>query len=179
MGRNGKLWLFITFNLAYTIRTVHLFIFVSFSSTAGCCLYCFRLPYPFVKASQTQAAVILRPTNGDFLKWVHLIVALCVLMIISFLLINLFALNPKRERKNIGLRLSLMLCKMKWLKMDICKFFIHQVLLISLTSLSVCLRHILAVWPVNSHLLGSYDVWWYINVLWLFSLWELMNETLG
>ncbi|KAG5670220.1 hypothetical protein PVAND_000498 [Polypedilum vanderplanki] len=28
----------------------------------------FRLPYPFVRASQTQAAVILRPTNGDFLN---------------------------------------------------------------------------------------------------------------
>jgi len=28
----------------------------------------FRLPYPFVKATQTQAAVILRPTSGDFLN---------------------------------------------------------------------------------------------------------------
>ncbi|CAG9807397.1 unnamed protein product [Chironomus riparius] len=28
----------------------------------------FRLPYPFVRASQTQAAVILRPTKGDFLN---------------------------------------------------------------------------------------------------------------
>lgn len=34
----------------------------------------FRLPYPFVRASQTQAAVILRPTKGDFLKYVlHMI----------------------------------------------------------------------------------------------------------
>ncbi|CRK94982.1 CLUMA_CG008470, isoform A [Clunio marinus] len=28
----------------------------------------FRLPYPFVRATQAQAAVILRPTNGDFLN---------------------------------------------------------------------------------------------------------------
>ncbi|CAO1425564.1 unnamed protein product [Diamesa tonsa] len=28
----------------------------------------FRLPYPFVKATQAQASVILRPTNGDFLN---------------------------------------------------------------------------------------------------------------
>lgn len=28
----------------------------------------FRLPFPFVKASQYPCAVILRPTNGDFLK---------------------------------------------------------------------------------------------------------------
>lgn len=28
----------------------------------------FRLPYPFIKASQYPCAVILRPTTGDFLK---------------------------------------------------------------------------------------------------------------
>lgn len=28
----------------------------------------FRLPYPFVKASQYPCSVVLRPTNGDFLK---------------------------------------------------------------------------------------------------------------
>lgn len=28
----------------------------------------FRLPYPFVKASQYPCAVVLRPTHGDFLK---------------------------------------------------------------------------------------------------------------
>lgn len=28
----------------------------------------FRLPFPFVKASQYPSSVVLRPTNGDFLK---------------------------------------------------------------------------------------------------------------
>lgn len=30
----------------------------------------FRLPYPFIRASQYPCAIILRPTIGDFLKWV-------------------------------------------------------------------------------------------------------------
>lgn len=28
----------------------------------------FRLPYPFIRASQYPCAIVLRPTTGDFLK---------------------------------------------------------------------------------------------------------------
>jgi len=30
----------------------------------------FRLPYPFVRATQYPCAIVLRPSTGDFLKWV-------------------------------------------------------------------------------------------------------------
>lgn len=30
----------------------------------------FRLPYPFVRASQHPCSVVIRPTTGDFLQWV-------------------------------------------------------------------------------------------------------------
>lgn len=32
----------------------------------------FRVPYPFVKASQHPRAIVMKPTHGDFLKYVML-----------------------------------------------------------------------------------------------------------
>lgn len=45
-------------------------IFVLLKVTQCLNVYC-RYPYPFVKASQYPCAVILKPTDGDFLKSVY------------------------------------------------------------------------------------------------------------
>lgn len=33
----------------------------------------FRLPYPFIKPHQHPCSIILRPTTGDFLKYVYIL----------------------------------------------------------------------------------------------------------
>lgn len=56
-------------------------------TTANFKLMPFRLPFPFVKASQYPGSVILRPTVGDFLKWERCVLNLRINCYILLLLL--------------------------------------------------------------------------------------------
>lgn len=54
----------IVFNVAHTMMKLK-FIIICFNNASS---LCFRVPYPFVRASQYPCAVVIKPTSGDFLK---------------------------------------------------------------------------------------------------------------